>query len=154
MQCHLVTHSTPVDANLVKFWGIKEIPAVRLLLEAEQLCESHFIENTQRNENGRYIMKLPFNEKLVNLGHLRIIVQRRFIHLENRLHKDPELQKEYSISMNEYESLNHMSIVTPENTNATEYYLPHKHAIKRKPVSPRRFARYLTDPRRPLQVSR
>jgi len=77
-QCHLVTHWTPLDANFVKFWDIEEIPAVRLFSE-EQLCESHFIENTQRNEN-----------KLVNLGNSRTIAQRRFTHLENRLHMDPE----------------------------------------------------------------
>ena len=131
IQCHLVTHSTPLDANLVKFWEIEEIPPVRILSEEEQLCENHFIENTQRNENGRYIVKLPFNEKVVNLGHSRVIAQRRFTYLENRLHKDPELRREYSTFMNEYESLNHMSIVTPENAKATGYYLPH-HAIRKE----------------------
>ena len=45
---------------------------------------------------------------------------------------DPELRREYSTFINEYESLNHMSIVTPENTKETGYYyLPH-HAIKRE----------------------
>ena len=80
IQCHLVTHSTPLDANLTKFWEIEKIPAVRVLSEEEQLCESNFIENTQRNENGRYIVKLPFNEKLVNLGNSCIIARRRFTH--------------------------------------------------------------------------
>lgn len=73
----MLTHSTPLDDSLVRFWEIEEILGVKPLLGKERLCENHFTENIQRNIKGRYIVKLPFNEKLGDLGQSQIIAQRR-----------------------------------------------------------------------------
>ncbi|XP_033218228.1 uncharacterized protein LOC117173695 [Belonocnema kinseyi] len=62
VQCSFVTHSTPLDSNLTKFWEIEEVPSIKLLSQEEQACESHFKNNTQRDPAGRYIVRLPFKE--------------------------------------------------------------------------------------------
>ena len=46
VQCHLVMHSTPLDASLTNFWEIEEIPKSKLLSAEERACAEHFINNT------------------------------------------------------------------------------------------------------------
>ena len=77
-QCHILTHSTLMDANLTKFWEMEEVSFTKLLSQEEQACESHFTAHTQRNSEGRYVVQLPFNEKKKNLGDSRPMALNRF----------------------------------------------------------------------------
>jgi len=54
-----------LNAQLAKFWEIKEIASVKHHSNSEKACEFRF---TQTDINGRYIVRLPFNEKRHNLG--------------------------------------------------------------------------------------
>lgn len=45
----------------------------------EEKCEAHFRENIQRDVDGRYMVALPFNEKLQDLGSSYRIARCRFL---------------------------------------------------------------------------
>ena len=128
VQCHLAMHSTPLDASLTKFWEVEEIPKAKLLSAEEKACEEHFINNTQRSADDRYVVRLPFNENKGKIGDSISMASRRFKYLENRFVKNPILKQDYSKFLEEYEALNHMSLI--ENANSAErgFYLPH-HAV-------------------------
>ena len=130
VQCYLAINSTPLDSSLTKFWEIEEIPNSKILSPEEQACEAHFVNNVQRNANGRYIVKLPFNENKGKLGDSLLIASRRFKYLENRFVKNPELKQEYSQFLKEYQVLNHMSLVENVNSDEPGFYLPHHAVIK------------------------
>ncbi|XP_033221053.1 uncharacterized protein LOC117175454 [Belonocnema kinseyi] len=130
VQCHLAINSTPLDSSLTKFWEVEEIPKSKLLSAEERACEVHFANNTQRDATGRYIVKLPFNENKGKLGDSLPIASRRFAYLENRFVKNPELKKEYSIFLEEYETLNHMSLIKNSNSAELGFYLPHHAVVK------------------------
>ncbi|XP_033214067.1 uncharacterized protein LOC117171123 [Belonocnema kinseyi] len=85
VQCHLAINSTPLDSSLTKFWEVEEIPSSKILSMEEKACEAHFAHNTQRNSDGRYIVKLPFNENKSKLGDSLPMASRRFKYLENRV---------------------------------------------------------------------
>lgn len=58
-------------------------------------AEAHFMENVNRNELGRFIVKLPFSKNPAELGNSRSMAIRRFLSLENRLAKNPALAQKY-----------------------------------------------------------
>ena len=49
-----------VNDQLRKFWEIEEVPCASVFTEEEKECEKHFIETITRQEDGRYVVSLPF----------------------------------------------------------------------------------------------
>ena len=130
LQCHLTIHPSPLESNLSKFWEIEELPASRKLSTEEKACEQHYVENTVRNSDGRYVVRLPFNKKKCTLGESMAQALRRFQLLEKRLINDNNLKLEYCTFLEEYESLGHLSIVEDFNTSSPGFYLPHHAVVK------------------------
>ncbi|XP_058827028.1 uncharacterized protein LOC131687009 [Topomyia yanbarensis] len=102
----------------------------------EKQCERHFINNVTRNEQGRYVVRLPMKHELLpRLRDNRFNAQRRFLALERNLDANPAFRTQYEEFIHEYLSLGHMREVTSEemaaeNHDLPRYYLPH-HAIIR-----------------------
>lgn len=127
--CHLTINSNISEPdNLTRFWELETVPNKRFLSKEEQACETHFLENTIRNETGRYIVKLPSNNLKNQLGNSYNIAKKRLFYLENKFAKNPTIKKAYSEFLNEYESLNHMSVVKHYDINNEGFFLPY-HAI-------------------------
>ena len=104
IHCYLAMHSTSLDSNLAKFWEIEEVPSVKQLSAEEKACEEHFVKNIERNSEGRYIVRLPFNEYKTQLGKSYSTASRRFHYLETRFVKNPNLKEEYIKFLEEDES--------------------------------------------------
>ena len=136
LQCHFLTHSTPSDANLTKFWEMEELPSKKLLSPEEQACENHFRNNTHRNSEGRYVVRLPFNDNKKKLGDSRSMALRRFHMLEKRFDKNPQLKENYCTFIQEYEKLNHLSLIKGQKPNSG-FYLPHHAVIKEDSLTTR-----------------
>ncbi|XP_011171791.2 uncharacterized protein LOC105204420 [Solenopsis invicta] len=96
----------------------------------EMECKKHFIENTHRNEEGRFVVSIPLKENVSKLDESKEIAQRRFISLERKLKKDPKLREQYSAFLEEYERLGHMRRVSQDIIDNVSYYLPHHCVIK------------------------
>lgn len=77
-----------------------------------QLCEDHFNAKTLRDANGRFVVSLPFRES-AHLGNSKHQAILRFINLEKRLFKHPEVQQQYTSFIHEYILLAHMRPVLP-----------------------------------------
>ncbi|GFV74655.1 integrase catalytic domain-containing protein [Trichonephila clavipes] len=99
--------------------------------DEERACEDHFIDTHVRNEDGRYVVRLPFHSSPSKLGDSRESAIRRFKSLEHSLIKKPAIYSQYRDFMQEYLTLGHMELV-PKNDYAKReaYYLPH-HAVLR-----------------------
>jgi len=83
----------------------------QILTKEERACEKHFELNTRRLETGRYEVKLPLSDspdKLVDSYHT---ARAKFLALEQRLLKQPQLKKDYSQFLDEYLQLGHMTQV-------------------------------------------
>ncbi|XP_013182507.1 PREDICTED: uncharacterized protein LOC106128591, partial [Papilio xuthus] len=137
--CHNVVvslHSAHSDESelLRKFWELESDQydiEKKYLTEEEQLCEKLFAETTRRDESGRYVVSLPFRtpDPKCKYGHSKQIAQKRFLILEKRFLRDPDMKKEYVKVIKEYLDLGHMEKVEDkEKTDAV--YLPH-HAVVR-----------------------
>ena len=78
------------SCNLIKYhelpllWKLGPENTSKFRSKEEQDCEIHYIDNTKRNETGRYVVKLPFNNKKNSLGDSHNAAFQRFLALEKK----------------------------------------------------------------------
>ncbi|XP_076287382.1 uncharacterized protein LOC143212430 [Lasioglossum baleicum] len=114
--------------QIAKFWLIENVDAETSKLSVESLCETHYSDNTTRTESGRYVVRLPFRAGDRDFGDMRQNALRRFHSLQRKLNANSILKEEYHKVMQEYITLEHMSLVTDDST--TGYYMPHHAVVK------------------------
>ncbi|XP_071632821.1 uncharacterized protein [Temnothorax longispinosus] len=129
VRCNL-SRSDDIDKQLMKFWEIEEVGHNKILSNEEKECEDHFAKTVYRNQDGRFVVIMPFKEDPRELGESKTTALKRLISLERRLQKDPVLGQRYAAFLEEYERLGHMHIVSEETTPEVSYYLPHHCVIK------------------------
>lgn len=122
------------EFDLRKFWEIEELSPPRRHTKEEEQCERWFEETHTRQEDGRFVVRLPFVKSFnvdKTLGQSRTIAKNRFMQLERKFKNDPECQIKYADVINEYLQMGHMEPV-PVNQLQIEpnisCYLPH-HAV-------------------------
>ncbi|XP_011691571.1 PREDICTED: uncharacterized protein LOC105452295 [Wasmannia auropunctata] len=123
--CHL----TSLEKQLVKFWEIEEITTDKPRSEEENLCEAHFLETVSRDNDGRYVVRLPFRKINNHLGNSRNVALKRLTSLERKLNANDSLKSEYARVIEEHLKLNHISLV--KNPTDDGYYMPH-HAVRKE----------------------
>ncbi|CAK9816560.1 hypothetical protein ANTQUA_LOCUS9005 [Anthophora quadrimaculata] len=123
--CNLTTHT--LESDIQKFWNIEECPSQPILSPEEQMCENHYTTHTTRDKKtGRYTVQLPFKENKTKLGESHHIALKRFLALERSLNKNPDIKKQYTNFLQEYDQLGHMTEIKVDEQGG--YYLPH-HAV-------------------------
>ncbi|XP_065076069.1 uncharacterized protein LOC135699708 [Ochlerotatus camptorhynchus] len=116
-----------------RFWTIEEETSSPSYSVEEAACEAHFQQTVSRNQQGRYIVRLPVKpDVLTSLGDNRRTAVRRFRMIQQRMGTDPQLRIQYVDFMNEYHALGHMQKVDDYETPPKPcYHLPH-HAVVRE----------------------
>ncbi|XP_043070225.1 uncharacterized protein LOC122322379 [Drosophila grimshawi] len=123
--------ATSIDDHLKRLWEIESTETSNVLLKPEhRACEEHYVKTTVINDSGRIVVRLPFKNNPSQLGHSFDIARRRFLSLERRLAQSSELRLQYCQFMEEYERLEHMSLVTEPNLSEPHYYIPHHCVLK------------------------
>ncbi|XP_050431415.1 uncharacterized protein LOC126839984 [Adelges cooleyi] len=91
----------------------------------------HYHETAMRNENGRFVLRLPVKETVHKLGNSITMATSRFFSVERRLQRDQHLRTEYIKFMQEYLDMGHIKCVSNETTIPDRsYYLPHHAVLK------------------------
>lgn len=119
-----------LDQLLARFWELNEMETRNLSIE-EEYAELHYVENIQRDQTGRFVVRIPFVNEPTKLGESRSIALQRFYQLERRLDRDNDLREKYNNFMKEYIELGHMREATKEERMAGGYYIPHHPVMKR-----------------------
>ena len=134
---HASTSLPSCEETLHKFWTLEEPPKPKLPLSpTDKLLVQDYDRNLKRNEDGRFVVKLPFKPHKVPLGESRPQALRRFLSLERRLQRSEQFQN-YAKVMNEYLVLGHAERVpyTDLNKSTSEsFYLAH-HAVYKESAS-------------------
>ncbi|XP_065222527.1 uncharacterized protein LOC135847061 [Planococcus citri] len=130
-----------LEEQLRQFWEIEDAPIVSSLSQVKKLtpaeleCETYFTKTTTRDPTGRYVVRLPFNEKVSQLGNSYRTAERQFYQIENRMRRDSDYRAKYHAVMRDYERLGHMQ--PAKASEGSNYFLPH-HAVTR-PDDPAKF---------------
>lgn len=97
----------------------------------EQKVLKHFEDTARRNEEGRFVLRLPLKPEVGELGHTLQMATSRFLSVERRLQKDAELKIQYVQFMEEYLKMGHMRKMHEEaNQPERLFYLPHHPVLK------------------------
>uniref|UniRef100_A0ABD2WIV5 DUF5641 domain-containing protein n=1 Tax=Trichogramma kaykai TaxID=54128 RepID=A0ABD2WIV5_9HYME len=120
---------TDISRQLDRFWTIEDLHEDNSKSYEESQCEKHYVENTMRNNDGRYVVRLPFKFNIDNLGDSRTQTLRRFYALQRKFDTDSKFKTEYSKVMQNYIDTGHMSLIDDESKDG--YYMPH-HAIRKE----------------------
>lgn len=122
-----VLEEEDLHSLLQKFWELEEIPLERVRTEEERKCEEIFVQNVNRDAEGRYEVKIPFRDTVKDLGSSREIALSRFLGLERRFKKDPDLSQKYRKEMEDMIEAGYL-IKCLEPPKGIAYYIPH-HAV-------------------------
>ncbi|XP_051162195.1 uncharacterized protein LOC127282137 [Leptopilina boulardi] len=131
LRCHMVRDS--LSEQVEKFWKLENIEERCHKSEEEITCEEHFVSNFRRMNDGKYMVSLPFTDKLQELGSSFEIAARRFFTLEKRLERNPDLKIQYHEFMKTYLDLGHMQPV--ETKKEEGYFIPHQAVIRESSLS-------------------
>ncbi|XP_036140324.1 uncharacterized protein LOC118644157 [Monomorium pharaonis] len=130
-----VHHCSSLDSlagEIKRFWEIEEVPRSPSLTPQEDICESHFRATHSRQQDGRYIVRLPFKrDPPIEIGSSRRSAERLYNTLLRRFRLHPELEKEYDKFMREYEQLGHMRRALPPLDSLQQHvHIPHHPVIR------------------------
>lgn len=118
--------SQPLDQAITQFWESEEVPKAQFPDPSDVFCENHFKETHSRDDQGRFVVRIPFLPDATPLGSNEKTAYSCLRRLENRLSRNPELNEKYQECLSEYITLNQMS---PTNKKCT-YLLPHHAVVK------------------------
>lgn len=129
--CGICTEDDRLEASIARLWELDEVTTTKKPLSmADRQCENHFVQNTTKDHQDRFIVRIPFHQTPNTLGDSHAIALNRFLALERRLKKDPELKTTYTEFMDEYESMGHMKKVETDAILSPNYYIPHHCVLK------------------------
>ncbi|XP_066261302.1 uncharacterized protein [Euwallacea similis] len=124
-----------LKGSLERFWLVEEVDSHSLshMTKEERECEEHFVKTTTRDEDGRFIVRLPLKSSVTDLGDSEQTALNRLYAIERRLAKDRELGTSYRTFMREYKDLGHMTEVPrkPTSSEVPIYYIPH-HCVQKQ----------------------
>ncbi|XP_062565473.1 uncharacterized protein LOC134227812 [Armigeres subalbatus] len=125
-----VIENDNLDYLLNKFWEVEGLEDQRSITMTDEECLEHFRSTYQRDDEGRFHVRLPFNERKGEIGESKGTAIRRFLNLERKLDRDPSLKHQYVNFINEYQRLGHMLEVDSSDDVDGVFYLPHHCVIK------------------------
>ncbi|XP_062715075.1 uncharacterized protein LOC134291391 [Aedes albopictus] len=131
----IVNLHTELDINqsLRQFWEQEEVPKPQQLTPSEQTAVAYFRSTVSRDEMGRFIVRLPFDDSKPALGESFTAAMKRLRTMERRFQREPEFGKQYLDFIREYQALNHMEEIPAGELNVEDskcYYLPHHAVVK------------------------
>jgi hypothetical protein len=134
--CFQIQGFNSTDTLLQNFWNIEEIPSTTKFLSPEDyLAETIYTNSIKIRPNGSFQVNLPLKSSTEHsqLGDSFFMAKKRFLNLEKRFQKFPELFITYKNFIDEYVSLGHARYVPLQFKNdlgENKYFLPHHCVIR------------------------
>ncbi|XP_075150510.1 uncharacterized protein LOC142224614 [Haematobia irritans] len=124
-----------LDKEISRFWEVEDLPKHKIKSPSDQYCEDLYARTTKRDQQGSFVVSLPFKNGFPNeqrLGNSREAAMAQLFRIEKRFLHNPTLKTEYLRVLEEYQELGHMSQVDPpiDSQSHLYYYLPHHAVIK------------------------
>ncbi|XP_062707732.1 uncharacterized protein LOC134288065 [Aedes albopictus] len=126
------TNEDPLLKSIQRFFEQEELPEEKVQTSEEEAIEEHFSKTYRREEDGRFVVQLPFRESINQLGDSRSLAMKRFLASEKRLANQPEMKEMYQAFIREYEGLGHCHEIreVDDPPNQQNYYFPHHAVLK------------------------
>lgn len=117
-----------IENQLKRFWEVEEISPKNFMTEEERMCEEHYQQNYCRTSDGRYMVRIPFQQNITSIGSSKKRALARFIQIERRLSVVNEFSNRYRECIEGYFNQGHLIGSNVQTQN--EYYIPHHAVVK------------------------
>ena len=138
---HASTIYLSCEETLQKFWAREEPPKPKVPVSpADKFALEHYNQHLKHEENGRFVVKLPFKPQKSNLGESRPLALRRFLSLERRFRSSDQFEN-YANVIYEYIFSGHAKRVPDNDLNeplSNTFYLAHHAVYKDSATTPLR----------------
>ncbi|XP_034946641.1 uncharacterized protein [Chelonus insularis] len=126
-----------VSDLLTKFWDQEEVPdtSASQLSPDDQSCEDHYVTTHSRDQDGRYVVRIPLKASPSLLGNSSVRAHQCLRRMIRRLTRNDSYAQLYHNFMQEYESLNHMTRAKANLVNSPVYYLPHHDVLREDSIT-------------------
>ena len=92
----VIAPSSCTEELISNFWELERAPDQKHLSNEEEEYEIQFDQTTKRRDDGRFVVQLPFNEKIEKLGLSKAVAMKRFVNVEKKLLSNEKSHEEYS----------------------------------------------------------
>ncbi|GFS93915.1 DUF1758 domain-containing protein [Trichonephila clavipes] len=124
--------NSSLNDQLSELWKHEEVPKTNAKIQIPDPCEESFSKSVKRNNEGRYIVNLPFKENNT-LGESKEKAVQLLYALENKFHKNKQFKDNFLNFMNEYLALGHMREISQKRDDETpNCYIPYHMVINEK----------------------
>ncbi|GFX00230.1 DUF1758 domain-containing protein [Trichonephila clavipes] len=124
--------NSSLNDQLSELWKLEEVPKTNAKIQISDPCEERFSKSVKRNNEGRYIVNLPFKENNTLSERKAKSVQLLYA-LENKFHKNKQFKDNFLNFMNEYLALRHMREISQKRDDETpNCYIPYHMVINEK----------------------
>ncbi|GFS96982.1 uncharacterized protein TNCV_4178411 [Trichonephila clavipes] len=121
--------NSSLNDQLSELWKLEEVPKTNAKIQIPDPCEERFSKSVKRNNEGRYIVNLPFKENNT-LGESKEKAVQLLYALDNKFHKNKQFKDNFLNFMNEYLALGHMREISQKRDDETpNCYIPY-HMVK------------------------
>lgn len=124
------TQDMDLHEQLQKFWIQQEVPEPSQKSADDSLCDEHFSRTHTRNEEGRYVVSLPFRPDAPALGESYNSAKNRFYALERKFNAQTQFKAKYVDFMRDYALSGHMIKLETPNLDSPHYFIPHHGVFK------------------------
>lgn len=126
-----------LNSAVRKFWELEEVNVPPIISPDDKVCEEIYNSTTSREDDGRYVVALPFKGNVQSLGDSRQASERRFFCLERKLQASPKLKAAYDSVVNEYLDKGYISPVSPDKLTSEpqSYIIPHHGVVREDKVT-------------------
>lgn len=97
-----------LSGMLERLWEMDRIGIESSRTVEEELVEKHFMDTHYRDENGRFVVRIPFKQDVSGVGSSRRIALKRFGFTERKIHGSPTIKEFYIEQMREAIRIGHM----------------------------------------------
>ncbi|GFS65116.1 DUF1758 domain-containing protein [Trichonephila clavipes] len=124
--------NSSLNDQLSELWKLEEVPKTNAKIQIPDPCEERFSKWVKRNNEGRYIVNLPFKENNT-LGESKEKAVQLLYALENKFHKNKQFKDNFLNFMNEYLALGYMREISQKRDDETpNCYIPYHLVINEK----------------------
>ncbi|GFT07504.1 DUF1758 domain-containing protein [Trichonephila clavipes] len=124
--------NSSLNDQLSELWKLEKVPKTNAKIQIPDPCEESFSKSVKRNNEGRYIVNLPFKENNT-LGESKEKAVQLLYALENKFHKNQQFKDNFLNFMNEYLALGHMREISQKRDDETpNCYIPYHMVINEK----------------------
>ncbi|XP_043067315.1 uncharacterized protein [Drosophila bipectinata] len=126
-----LTTTIDIDATLRRFWELESNHRKAEVQPEDEEVEKHCLNSHTRDDNGKYIVELPFKSSDPEFADTLQEALQRFKSVERRLAQNHKLRKDYVNFMRDHKSLGHMREISLSHIIIV-IIIPHHPVLGRK----------------------